>query len=184
MAITAKINTKVTRYAMIKPLLVFPVACGLLLAFVSPGSASSDDRIDSALATAPAWVAEIDAGRYEESYESACNAMHEKTPENQWVQVLSTLRSPWGKVVSRKEISHLYKPDGYEGAMGEFIVITYDTSFEKLSPATETVVLKWEDGKWRGAGYNAGPKPNPDAAVDQTSPQTETTTTTTKTPPQ
>ena len=42
------------------------------------------------------------------------------------------------------------------------MIITYDTSFKRLGPATEVVVLKWEDGKWRGGGYNAGAKASPD----------------------
>ena len=88
--------------------------------------------------------------------------MHDKVPQDRWEEVLKALRIPWGPVVSRKQISHIYKPNGYEKSEGEFLVITYDTSFKELSPARETVVLKWEDGKWRGAGYNAGPKPPPD----------------------
>jgi hypothetical protein len=104
--------------------------------------------------------------------------MHDKVPQDRWEEVLKALRIPWGPVVSRKQISHVYKPNGYEGTEGEFLIITYDTSFQKLSPATETVVLKWEDGKWRGAGYNAGAKPSPD---DNSTPPPSSSTTETQT---
>jgi hypothetical protein len=124
--------------------------------------ASAEDHVDEALAASKAWVAQIDAGQYDESYAFGCGAMHDKVPQDRWEEVLKALRTPWGRVVSRTQISHVYKPDGYQGTNGEFLVITYDTSFQRLSPATETVVLKWEDGKWRGAGYNAGPKPASD----------------------
>jgi hypothetical protein len=124
--------------------------------------ASAEDEIDSALATSKAWVAEIDAGQYDESYAAGSGAMHDKVPQDRWEQVLKALRVPWGQVVSRTQVSHIYKPDGYEGSEGEFMVITYDTSFAKLGEATEVVVLRWEDGKWRGAGYNAGAKPSPE----------------------
>jgi hypothetical protein len=107
-------------------------------------------------------VAQIDAGQYDESYAFGCGAMHDKVPQDRWVMVLKALRMPFGPVVSRKQISHIYKPNGVPGLEGECMVITYDTSFQHLSPATEEVVLKWEDGKWRGAGYKAGAKASPD----------------------
>lgn len=140
------------------------LAGGFCLLFVAMPKvfASAEDQIDAALTASKAWVAQIDAGQYDESYAFGCGAMHDKVPQDQWDEVLKALRTPWGPVVSRKQISHVYKPNGYLGAEGEFLVITYDTSFQRLSPATETIVLKWEDGKWRGAGYRAGAKPSPD----------------------
>jgi hypothetical protein len=127
--------------------------------------ASAEDQVDSALVVSKTWVAQIDAGNYDDSYAFGCGAMHDKVPQDRWNEVLKALRDPWGPVVNRRQISHIYKPNGYEGTSGEFLVITYDTQFKKLDAATEVVVLKWEDGKWRGAGYNAGPKPSSDNAV-------------------
>jgi hypothetical protein len=140
--------------------------------------ASAEDEIDSALAASKAWVAQIDAGKYDDSYIAACSAMHDKVPQDRWAKVLKVLRTPWGPVVSRKQISHIYKPNGFEKSGGEYMVITYDTSFQKLASATEVVVLKWEDGKWLGAGYNAGAKASPDdnSAAPTPAPTTETHT--------
>ena len=158
-------------------LLLAGVFC-LLFAATPKVFASAEDQIDEALAASKTWVALIDAGQYDESYAFGCGAMHDKVPQDRWEEVLKALRIPWGPVVSRKQISHVYKPNGYEGTEGEFLIITYDTSFQKLSPATETVVLKWEDGKWRGAGYNAGAKPSPD---DNSTPPPSSSTTETQT---
>ena len=127
--------------------------------------ASAEDQVEEAVVASKNWVAQIDAGGYEESYSFACAAMRDKTPEDRWVAVLKALRKPWGPVVSRKQLSHIYKPNGVPGLNGECMVITYATAFKNLNPATEIVVLKWEDGKWRGAGYNAGPKPSDDASA-------------------
>jgi len=64
------------------------------------------------------------------------------------------------------------------------MIITYDTSFKSLPTATETIVLKWEDGKWRGAGYSAGPKTSPNSAPPpEPEPTTEIHTETHVTPP-
>lgn len=127
--------------------------------------ASAEDQVDQAVAVSKNWVAQIDAGKYEESYSFTCTEMRDKTPQDRWIAVLKALRKPWGAVINRKQLSHIYKPNGVPGLNGECMVITYDTSFKNMDPVTEVVVLKWQDGKWRGAGYNAGPK----QAVDDTS---------------
>ena len=148
-----------------KPALFLAGILCLFFATTPKALASAEDQIDNALVVSKTWVSQIDAGQYDESYAFGCDAMHDKIPQDRWGLVLKALRAPWGPVASRKQISHIYKPNGYMGSEGEFMIITYDTSFQHLNPATETVVLKWEDGKWRGAGYNAGPKPSPDDAT-------------------
>ncbi|SRR5260221_1686485 len=163
-----------------------PVLAGICCLFfaASPRSfASADDHTDEALATAQAWVGQIDAGKYDASYEAAGDALHEKVDLTKWVAVLQTLRTSWGAVVSRKQTSHIYKPNGFGGVEGEFMVISYETSFKKLESGMEFVVLRWEDGKWRAAGYSGGPKPS-QTTDDQTPtpPQTEVTTKTVHNP--
>src|ERR1700692_3358620 len=161
-----------------KPALFLAGIFCFLFAASPKALASAEDQIDDALVVSKAWVALIDAGQYDDSYASACGAMHDKVPQDRWAEVLKALRTPWGPVLSRRQISHIYKPNGYEGSEGEYMVITYDTSFQRFSSATEIVVLKWEGGKWRGAGYNAGPKSSPDdnAAPPPSSSTTETHT--------
>jgi hypothetical protein len=161
-----------------KPLILLAsVLCGLL-STMPRVHASAEDQIDNALAVSKTWVAQIDAGKYDDSYAFGCSDLHDKVPEDRWETVLKALRTPWGPVVSRQMTKHIYKPNGFEGSEGEFMVITYNTAFQKLDTATEVVVLKWDGGKWRGAGYNAGPKPPPD---DGTAPQAPPANNTTET---
>jgi hypothetical protein len=145
-----------------KPAPLLVGICCLLFAAAPQARASAEDEIDSALTASKAWVGQIDAEQYDESYAFGCDAMHDKVQQDKWELVLKSLRGPWGAVLNRKQISHIYKPNGFEGSEGEFMVITYDTSFQRLGAATEIVVLKWEGGKWRGGGYNAEPKAPPD----------------------
>ena len=161
-----------------KPALFLAGILCLLFATMPKALASAEDQIDNALVASQAWVAQIDAGQYDESYAFGCGEMHDKVPQDRWAAVLKALRAPWGPVASRKQINHIYKPNGYEGSEGEYLVITYDSSFQKLSSATEVVVLKWEGGKWRGAGYNAEAKAPADNGSDapETSSPTETHT--------
>jgi hypothetical protein len=161
--ITSRVKKmKSTRLPAIKSVLVLIGIVCLLCAAMPKVFASAEDQADKALAASKMWMAQIDAGQYDESYAFGCDAMHDKVPQDRWGEVLKALRTPWGPVVSRQQVSHVYKPNGFEGAEGEYMLITYDTSFQKLSPATEVVVLKWEGGKWRGAGYNARAKASPD----------------------
>src|SRR5450631_4446706 len=148
-----------------KPALLLVGICCLLFISAPKARASAENEVDSALTASKAWVGQIDAGQYDESYAFGSGAMHDKVQQDRWETILKALRSPWGTVLSRKQISHIYKPNGFEGTEGEFMVITYDTSFQRLGAATEIVVLKWEDGKWRGGGYNAQAKAPADGAV-------------------
>lgn len=90
---------------------------------------------------------------------------------------LRTLRAPLGQVVSRKVTDHTYKPNGIPGLDSPCVVITYDTAFAKADADVETVILKWENGKWLGLSYTLGPKPSETSDSDSI-PQSTTTTTT------
>jgi hypothetical protein len=140
----------------------FAALVGLLTLAGPAAFASGEQHVDDGLVASKNWIGQIDAGRYDDSYSAASGEMRDKVPQDRWSLVLKSIRDPWGAVVNRHQLSHVYKPNGFEGTEGEFLVITYDTSFQKLPEATELVVLRWEDGQWRGAGYNAGPKPSAD----------------------
>jgi len=55
------------------------------------------------------------------------------------------------------------------------VIITYETSFSITGPETESVTLKWENGKWLGLSYTWGPKSS-DATDSDFVPETTTTT--------
>jgi hypothetical protein len=147
----------------------------LVCAQTSPAVASAEDHVPEALTVSKNWLAQIDAGQYDESYSFGCGAMHDKVPQDRWEVVLKALRAPWGPVLNRTQTKHVYMPNGFEGTEGEFLIVTYDSTFKKADGITEVVVLKWEDGNWRGAGYNAGPKPT---AADESAPETAPNATT------
>ncbi len=158
-----------------KSLLAALVGCGSSL-LAHADTTADPPSINEALSSAKSWLAEIDAAQYEQSYAEGCTAFHNKVPHDQWVTVLKALRPPLGPLVSRKEASHTYKPDGYEGLDGECMVIIYNSVFTQIPSEIEVVVLKREDGKWRAAGYNAQPQVT--AQDDQPPPEASTTTTT------
>jgi hypothetical protein len=153
---------------------------GLLCAATLPLLAQDDDRAAQAALVAKAWVAEIDAGNYEQSYDDAGSALHQKVPVDTWIKILKTERPTLGKVVAREETSTSYKPNGFEGIDGEFMVVSYRTAFENKPHELEYVVLRREGGKWRATGYDFGPE---EVVNDPDAGPTTTTTTETQTPP-
>jgi hypothetical protein len=146
---------------VLKTLRIF-LFSAVALAAMNRAHADADPAlVNEALAAAHGWLAQIDSGKYEESYDAGCLAFHNKVTQVQWTTVLKSLRPPLGTVVSRKVVKTEYKPDGLEGLQGECMVITYNTAFSKVPTDLEIVVLKREDGQWRGAGYNAQPQGDP-----------------------
>jgi hypothetical protein len=143
--------------------LVLALAAGLLFVDCLRAHASAEEQMDQAVAASKTWVNQIDAGKYEDSYDFTCDETRAKFPEDRWVDVLKAIRKQWGPVVKREQLSHVYKPHGVPGLDGECVVVTYNTDFKNLTNATESVTLKWVDGQWRGAGYFAGPTPDPNA---------------------
>lgn len=141
---------------------------------------AQDDRAEQAALVAKAWVAKIDAGNYEQSYDDAGSALHDKVPVDTWVKILKTERPTLGKVVAREVTSTSYKPNGFEGLDGEFMVVSYRTSFENKPHELEYVVLRREGGKWRPTGYDFGPE---EVVNDPDAGPTTTTTSETQTPP-
>ena len=142
--------------------------------------ADDDSELAEAASVGQAWLAEIDGGHYEQSYNDGSSALHQKLTMDVWVKILNAERPPMGRVVSRQEISRVRHADGMEGAQGDFIVIGYRTSFENRADELEYVVLKHDFGGWRGTGYDFGPEQvdtDPDAGP------TTTTETSTNAPP-
>jgi hypothetical protein len=52
---------------------------------------------------------------------------------------LKSVRSPLGKVLSRKLKSATYMKDPPNAPAGDYVIIQYDTSFENKKDAVETV---------------------------------------------
>jgi hypothetical protein len=134
----------------------------LAASFLVPPAAAlrADDASELAEAASAGrfWLDEIDSGRYEQSYNDAGPALHDKMPQDTWVKILKTERPPMGKVVNRQEITRSRHTDGIEGVQGDFVVIGYRTNFQNRSDELEYVVLKREFGGWRGVGYDFGPE--------------------------
>ncbi len=104
--------------------------------------------------SAESWLALADAGRYAESWDDASQYFKNAVTKDKWIGALQAVRSPLGKVLSRKLKSANFTRTLPGAPDGEYVVIQFDTSFENKKDAVETIVpMLDKDGKWRTSGY-------------------------------
>jgi hypothetical protein len=104
--------------------------------------------------SATKWLAVVDAGDYGTSWDEVAQFFKSAVSKKQWIGKMTSLRSPLGKVISRKMKSATYKTSLPGAPDGQYVVIQYDSSFEHKKSAVETVTpLLDNDGQWRVSGY-------------------------------
>jgi len=124
----------------------------------------TNEAEQAATRAAEEWLVFVDAGNFEESWEHAAavfkSGISEKdlfksgVSKQQWQSSLRTIQDSLGKAVSRRLKSRLYtevlpwEPDA------EYVVLEYETTFERQMNRTESVTMvRVCDGKWRVSGY-------------------------------
>ena len=116
--------------------------------------AQTVDQETEAVTAAEGWLALVDAGKYGESWKAASGFFKIAVPQGEWEQSLKAVRSPLGKLVSRKLLSKTYMTSLPGAPDGEYLVIQFETSFQNKKSAIETITpMKEKDGKWRVSGY-------------------------------
>ena len=109
---------------------------------------------DKAQSAAETWLTLVDEGDYENSWKSAARLFQGAVTKEQWKQVAAGTREPLGKLVSRKLKSRTTSRSLPGAPDGTYVVIQFDTVFEKKASAIETVTPMLDsDGFWRVSGY-------------------------------
>jgi len=124
-------------------------------------TAPSDPKA-AAITSAQTWLLRIDGGQYRQSWKDASTAFQKQVTAEQWEGMLNGARAPLGKCNQRNEVSAAYQKDPQtpNGILkGDFMTIQFETSFENLKSAGETVSFTKEaDGSWKAAGYYIHPR--------------------------
>jgi hypothetical protein len=95
----------------------------------------------------------LDEGRYKESYDYTSNLIRSKMDSAQLAAELQKDRQPVGKLKTRKLLNMSYTTTLPNAPAGEYVVLQYQTDFEKKSAAVETMTMVFENGYWRVAGW-------------------------------
>jgi hypothetical protein len=129
----------------------------LLIAFILAGSialAFADEQTDQAVAAAKTWLGLVDAKQYKESWVEAAPFFKEKVKEEDWVKMVSAVRSPLGDMKNRELIGAQYTKTLPGAPAGEYVVMQFKTAFQNKPEAVETVTpMKDDKGAWRVSGY-------------------------------
>jgi hypothetical protein len=127
------------------------IACGLGLLSAARAAESPEDAAQKA---AESWLVLVDSGKYPESWDEAAALLKGAMTREQWTQALEGVRSPLGKLQSRKIKSRQYAEKLPGAPDGKYVILQFDTVFEHKASAIETVTpMLDKDGFWRVSGY-------------------------------
>ncbi|HEY6292086.1 MAG TPA: DUF4019 domain-containing protein [Terriglobia bacterium] len=134
----------------------FTFCTGLVLGLAAAAGTYAQDTPQAlAQKASEEWLALVDAGKYGESWDAAAQAFQKAVSRKDWESKVKAARAPLGKVVSRKLTKSDLMKNPPNAPPGEYVGLQYQSSFEHLKSAGETVVpILGQDGKWRVSHYN------------------------------
>ena len=125
-----------------------------LLLGAFPAHAAESDAVSKAQASAKAWLAMTDNGKYAESWNGASTLFKAAITKADWEKAVRAARSPLGALKSRTLKSATFARTLPGAPDGEYVVIQYETVFENKAAAVETITpMLDKDGSWRISGY-------------------------------
>ena len=120
----------------------------------SPSSPDHAAAEAAAVEAAEAWLNLADRGEYSQCWEDAAAYLKNAVDRRDFVKQLGAARKPLGKVVLRRLESKQFVTSLPGAPDGQYVVLTYHTSFENRASATETITPMLDrDKKWRVSGY-------------------------------
>jgi len=128
--------------------------CVVVIAAASCAKKADKDPTSEALSAAESWLAIVDRGDYETSWDQSAELFRNAVTRDGWGQSLVMARQPLGALVSRTMKSADFATTLPGAPDGEYVVIQFTTSFANKESAVETVTpMKDPDGTWRVSGY-------------------------------
>lgn len=125
-----------------------------LFVFLSTGISAQTDNLKASADAAQAWLALIDAGKYNDAWEQGSLTLKLRIPEKSWNTILEASRKPFGNPSNRQVADQRTATNPPGLPAGNYMVMIYKTDFASKKGVTEFVTLVQEsDGKWRGLTY-------------------------------
>lgn len=112
------------------------------------------DATDAATKSATTWLQLTDGGKYVESWDAASKGFQGAVPRSDWATQIAAVRAPMGVPTARTLKSAKLTRELPNAPPGDYVVIQFDTAFEKRPGSVETVVaVRDPDQAWRVTGY-------------------------------
>ena len=125
----------------------------ILLTLLPMTGFADEQKKQAAEQEAGKWLALVDGGQYQESWERAASLFKQQVNAEQWSQALAAARTPLGALVSRQLLSAAYETSLPGAPDGEYVILQFQTRFENKKSAIETVTPMMDNGNWRVSGY-------------------------------
>jgi predicted exporter len=110
-----------------------------------------------AVKAAARWLALVDEGKVDESWNEAATLFKTAVTPEQWRSALDSSRRPLSRLLSRKVRSKQAMTSLPGVPDGRYVVIRYAAVYESRVEAIETVTPMLDrDGKWRVSSYFIG----------------------------
>jgi hypothetical protein len=119
----------------------------------APAQAPTEIDLTPAIAAAQRWLTLVDEGRYGASWEEAAPIFQEAMSRHRWETTLPGARDPLGQPVTRKMRQADFTTTVPNAPPGEYVVIQFDTRFEKRPATTEIVTPMKVGDRWLVSGY-------------------------------
>lgn len=101
-----------------------------------------------------AWLALVDAGKYEESWTAAASAFQKAVTKADWSAALTRARGPYEPFGARTLLGARYLENIPNAPPGPYVVIQYQTKAGAGHEVVETISLMREGpGNWLVGGY-------------------------------
>ena len=125
----------------------------LLLLVVSASGLASQGKQEAAEQAALEWLGYVDTSAFDASWEEAASLFRAQVSRSDWARAVGAARSPFGELISRELVSAHYTTTLPGAPDGEYVVLQFQTRFEKKAQAIETVTPMLDSGQWRVSGY-------------------------------
>ena len=125
----------------------------LLMMLLSFTSQASEQKQRAAEQEAGKWLALVDGGQYQESWNRAASLFKQQVSPEQWRQAVTAARDPFGIMISRQLMTSNYTTALPGAPDGEYVVLQFKTVFKNKQQAIETVTPMLDNGNWRVSGY-------------------------------
>ena len=112
-----------------------------------------NEKVEQAKPAAAEFLGLIDDAKYAESWESSAGLMREKVTRKDWIDKLNKARNLSGDLVRRVQKSASYATEAKDSPEGEYIMLIYESDFQRAEDVSEYVTVMLEGDEWKVAGY-------------------------------
>ena len=107
----------------------------------APVATDSDPDVALAKKAALDWLALVDGGKFEATWDEAATSFQKAQSKTDWAKGLGGARPTMGKLVSRTFLNHEVRTTLPRLPAGKYITVRFTTVFEKHAKGSESVTL-------------------------------------------